>query len=64
MEEPELIERFVDMANSMGEDLNDGDKWPGWMTAEWVSSNTLEITYENLDRVKTSQLFRIERVEE
>jgi len=64
MDEVELIIPFVDMANSMGEDLNDGDEWPGWMTAEWVSSNTLEITYEDLDNVKTSQMFRIERVED
>lgn len=68
MEEPDLIEPFVDMANSHGEDLNDGDEWPGWMTAEWVENPSspdgydLEITYENTDNEKVIQRYRVERV--
>lgn len=64
MDEAELIRPFVDMANSMGEDLNDRDEWPGWMTAKWISGNLLEITYEDQENVSTAQRYRIERVED
>lgn len=63
MNEPDLFEAFVDMANSTGEDFNDGDLWPGWMTAQWVESGGLEITYETPDNVKTSQRFQVIRIE-
>lgn len=63
MNEPDLFEAFVDMANSTGEDFNDGDLWPGWMTAQWVENGGLEITYETPDNVKTSQRFQVIRIE-
>ena len=64
MEDEDLIEAFVSMANSIGEDLNDGDEHPGWMTAEWADDDLLEITYENTDNEKTTQKYRITRVED
>lgn len=63
MGEPDLFEAFVDMANSKGEDYNDGDEWPGWMTGEWVSDCVLEITYTNPEASEPLvQRFRVEKV--
>lgn len=64
MGEPELIARLVDLANATGEDFNDGDEFPGWFCAEWISSDVLEITYTNPEAPEpVVQLYRVERVD-
>lgn len=63
MGEPDLMEALVINANSLGEDFNDGDSFPGWLTAEWEEDgDILEITYENPANEKTTQRYKIERV--
>lgn len=60
----DLMEWFIDQSNSSGEDLNDGDIHPGWLTGNWVGeSDIFEITYETPDNVETKQRFRITAVE-
>lgn len=61
--EDHLIQWVIDAANSVGEDLNDGDEHPGWLTAEWESEHTLLVTYENPENDVFTQLYRIEEID-
>jgi hypothetical protein len=68
MGEPDLMDAFVEMANGTGEEFNDGDIMPGWLTAEWVENGgggdglDLVISYENPDNQVITQRYRVERV--
>ncbi len=61
-EDMNLIGWVVDNANSMGEDFNDGDTRPGWLTAEWLDDNTLFVTYENPANDVFTAKYRIEKI--
>lgn len=59
----DLIGWVVDDANSVGEDFNDGDSHPGWLTSEWTSDNTLYVTYETPENEVVTQTYRIEPID-
>ncbi len=54
-----LFDRLVDMANSQGEEFNDGDEWPGWLAAEWVETDVLEVTYTNPEKGELVRRYRV-----
>jgi hypothetical protein len=58
-----LIGWVVDDANSVGEDFNDGDVHPGWLTAEWLSDTELFVTYENPASDVFTAKYRVERID-
>src|SRR5688500_9528323 len=61
--DPDMFDHVIEMANSLGEDVNDGDEWPGWTTAEWLEDGTLFITYENPDNEVRTAKYRVTRIE-
>lgn len=61
--EPDLIEWVIENANSLGEDFNDGDEHPGWLTAEWEDENILFVTYESPANEVTTARYKIERID-
>lgn len=64
MGEPELIDWVIENANSQGEDFNDGDIRPGWLTAEWLEDEPgrLLVTYEDPDHEVRIAKYKIERI--
>lgn len=60
--EHNLFGALLDNANLVGEDFNDGDSFPGWLTAKWVSDRAIRIDYETPDHEKTMQIWQIVRV--
>jgi len=61
----DLIDWVIEDANSVGEDFNDGDIRPGWLTSEWLSEETLEVTYTNPEAPEpVVRQYRITRIEE
>lgn len=61
--EDHLIDWVIEDANSSGEDYNDGDEHPGWLTSEWLDDGTLFVTYENPNNDVFTAKYRIERVD-
>lgn len=63
-EKPDLISWVIDNANSAGEDYNDGDEHPGWLTAEWMEDEPgrLLVTYENPANDVITTRYKIEEI--
>lgn len=60
--EIDLIDWVIEAANSTGEDFNDGDVRPGWLTSEWLEDGTLFVTYENPQNEVRTARYKIEQV--